>query len=167
MHFNIAFGFAILARVVYTTPVTPLYLKIDKPVANSVNPTSSSSAVYVLNVAGIQIYGPMCPADGCIRLAKQSSKTHLYAVTYYNYGDGSISCNMSSYMTYPHDVLDRAAPNVDRNSSYCIDAEDSSYCATDFSGALFLQPLLWKSLSGPPCSQYKRYCPEPLSFLQI
>jgi hypothetical protein len=155
MHFSIAFGFAILARVAYSTPVTPLYLKIDKPVLNSVNPTSSSSAVYVLNVAGIQIYGPMCPSDGCIRLAKQSSITHLYAVTYYNFGAGSISCNMSSYMTYPHDVLDRAAPNVARNSSYCIDAEDSSYCATDFSGALCLQTFLRESSTGLPCSQQK------------
>jgi hypothetical protein len=150
MHFRIALGFAIVARVVYSTPVTPLYLKIDNPVPNSVNPTSSSSPVYVLNVAGIQIYGPMCPSTGCIRLAQKSSISHLYAVTYYSFGDGSISCNMSSYMTYPHDVLDRAAPNVARNSSYCIDAEDSSYCATDFLGALFS----WKSFTGLPCSTF-------------
>lgn len=134
MHFSIAFGFTIIARVVHSIPVTPLYLKIDLPVSNSVNPTSSFSPVAVLNVAGIQIYGPMCPSDGCIRLARQSSITYTYAVTYYNFGAGSISCNMSSYMTYPHDVLDRPVQNVARNSSYCIDADDSTYCATDFSG---------------------------------
>lgn len=141
MHFCIAFGLAIVAWVTYSSAVSPLILRIDKPVFSSVNPTSSSNAVGVLNVAGIQIYGPLCPSEGCIRLSKQSSKTHTYALTFTNFGAARISCNTSSYMSYTHDVLDRAVPNVARNASYCIDDDDSTYCATDFSGALFYQAI--------------------------
>lgn len=136
MHFGIAFWLTVVARVAYSKPVTPLILKIDKPVSSPFNPTSSNTPVAVLNVAGIQIYGTNCPPEGCIRLVDKSSYTHTYAQTFYHFGAGSIQCNMSSYMSYQHDVLDRGPQNVARNSSYCIDADDSTYCATDFSGSL-------------------------------
>lgn len=136
---KIAFGLSLLTRLVHSSPAYQLMLKIDKPQPSLVNPTTSSNPIYVLNVAGIQIYGSGCPSTGCIHQSSPAfgglpPYSHKLAYSYYVAGNGAVNLSMSSFMPYASDVLDNSGPNMDRNASYCIDNSDITYCATDYTG---------------------------------
>ena len=132
----LAYCLILLNIVADGTPITPLSLKIDLPTTYyyappgyGVNPT------FILNIAGLQLFGSSCPSTGCIGQGGLFSYNSTVAMVLYAGGAGHVTTTMSSVMTRAHDVLDvTASPNKARNASYCLDGLMTTYCSTDYSG---------------------------------
>ena len=130
------FSYMLFSGIVNATPLDPLTLRIDAVQKYySAPPLFNPNEVFIINLANIQIYGSSCPAEGCLHQTGVFTYNHTKATTLYIAGAGTATLTMSSYMTYAHDKLDTiGTPNTARNSSFCLDNSDDTYCATDYAG---------------------------------